>query len=371
MHFQKQKISLFAGSIILIFFFIEGLCRLLLPAHAPFLAHARTTPSAEVRSGWTPSWRGDINVDGVGGQTGSYTLRINPFGFRGASMKTAEKPEGTVRIFFMGGSFVEQLAMPEEKTFPSLLEKKLTETFPKIRFECVNAGISGFMSPDLPAQLQHQIMNYQPDLIVVTVPAANDLRYGTLPQYDPAHPLPSTALQKLKWYEFSRILHLLYRGIARWQQAHTSYADSLEKLQSQARKVPPSADVTSISLPVFEQNLRRLIAMAKEKSTSIILTSEPSIYTPTLSKAIRNQLWIGLMQPNLNLSPEFMREGMQRYNTAAAQLADQTQIPFVDLAGSIPKTPDFFYDDMHLSPSGSKVTAKSLEPAILKQIQQG
>ena len=148
------KISCFC---FLFLFALEALFRVWIPADTPFLQYPRRTPNAFIRSGWTPYFRGWLNIQGIGGQHGFYELRINPFGFRGRSMRTISKPPHTTRIFFMGGSFVEELSLPENKTFPAIVEKRLTGST-KIRFECINAGISGFMARDLVAQFKYQIL---------------------------------------------------------------------------------------------------------------------------------------------------------------------------------------------------------------------
>jgi len=344
---------------------LETITRGLLPSHSVWLEYARQAPNNFVRSGWTPNWRGRINIDGVGGQQGTYELNINPFGFRGQSMRTAEKPDKTFRVFFIGGSFVEQMALPEEKTFPSLIEKKLTATFPDRRVECVNAGISGFMSPDLVLQFQHQILNYQPDLLVVTAPAINDVRFGTLPEYDPAHPLPQNPEKKSSTLlSRSRLLHALYRFVGRYQQAHTPYSHSLKKFQAAAKATVYTSTQQSKAYDVFIRHLQTVIQLAKKEGVKIILMSEPSIYQTPLPPEIKEILWMGFMREDLNLSPHFLEKEMRSFNQASRMLAEQEETPFFDLSNSVPKSTAYFYDDVHLTPAGSHAVAEALYSAI-------
>jgi len=340
---------------------LEILTRLLVPADASLLKLPRWQNQGAVRSGWTPRWHGNINIEGVGGQKGSYELRINPFGFRGASMRTARKPAETVRIFFMGGSFVESLALPEEKTFPAQIEQRLSAAHPGTHYECVNAGLSGFMARDLVAQLKYSLLNYAPDILVVTVPAVNDLRYGTLPEFDPAHPAsPPSKPEPHGWVRSSRFLSLAVRLTGRFLRAHVPYSFALDHLRRDYQSVPKTTLAESHALPDFQAQLEALIRLAQENHIRLVLTSEPSIYQTPLPPQIENQLWLGLMRKNLNLSPEFLEKETRRFNQAAEMLAHESDVVWIDLAGQIPKTLDHFYDDMHLTPAGAKKTADAL-----------
>jgi len=144
----------------------------------------RTETHPYIRTEWTPGFERTYVIEGIAGQMGTMEFKINEWGFRSSSMKTAAKPGGTYRIFFLGGSTTEERFLPEEKTFPSLVEKKLSESLPGKRFECINGGISGYLAADTLSLLIYKVLYYEPDLVIVTL-GVNDLLYGTLPTYDP------------------------------------------------------------------------------------------------------------------------------------------------------------------------------------------
>jgi len=359
MQIKQGKLKLAAATLTGLFI-LEVVARCLVPSNSVWLEYARHAPSNFVRSGWTPNWKGMINIDGIGGQKGAYEFRVNSFGFRGQTMVTAQKEPNTFRIFFMGGSFVEEMAIPEEKTFPALIEKKLSSNFLNKQFECINAGISGFMSPDLIAQFEHQILNYQPDLIILTVPAINDLRYGTLPEYNPDRPLPPTEKPKKPLLSYSRSLYVLYRFAGRYQHEHTPYWKSLKKLRETAKKSPYTDIPTSKAHNTFIKNIYKIIQLAKNNNIRILLASEPSIYQTPLPPQIEEMLWVGYMRKEINLSPAFLEKEMSRFNAGAQLLAEKEGVDFIDLAQSIPKSSDYFYDDLHLTPLGSQKVAEIL-----------
>lgn len=73
-----------------------------------------------IRTDWVPGFERTCVIEGIAGQKGAMGFKINGFGFRAHSMKTAKKQVGTYRIFFWGGSTTEELYLPEEKniSFP-------------------------------------------------------------------------------------------------------------------------------------------------------------------------------------------------------------------------------------------------------------
>ncbi len=350
---------------------LEISARLLIPANAPFLQYPRRSTNPFVRSEWTPNYRGRININGIGGQKGSYELSINPFGFRGRSMQASQKPANTIRIFFQGGSLVESLAMPEDKTLSALVEQRLSASVPEQRFECLNAGLSGFMAADMLAQFQYQIMDYNPDILIITATAVNDLRYGTVPEYDPVH---HTGLQKSEdayslfqqLTRHSRFFFTFLRLASRLYQEWFPYTQALENYQRQYRRIPKTKMAASRALPDFENCLSRLIRLAKNRHVRVLLTSEPSIYQTPLPPEIENRLWMGLMRRNINLSPTFLEQETRRFNKAAEMLAKENDAEWIDLAAQIPKTLENFYDDMHLTPVGSTRVAEVIFHNLLK-----
>ena len=172
------------------------LTRLLIPIDPKQKTLDRSEDHPYIRTDWVPNFERTYIIDGIAGQTGVMNFKINEFGFRSSSMKTAKKPAGVYRIFFVGGSTTEELYLPEEKTFPFLVEKKLSREFPLRRFESINGGISRYLAADTFAALVYKVLYYEPDLVVVML-GINDLIYGTIPTYGPARAakLPQVPLQ--------------------------------------------------------------------------------------------------------------------------------------------------------------------------------
>jgi hypothetical protein len=110
-----------------------------------------------------------------------YEVRFNAKGWRENYEVALAAEPGTYRIFYVGDSFTKGVC-PEPFCVPTLVEEALNADFasPGLRYEVVNAGTSSH-SPILYYLLvRHYLLEYSPDLIVVSVDmtdVADDWRY--------------------------------------------------------------------------------------------------------------------------------------------------------------------------------------------------
>ena len=81
------------------------------------------------------------------------------------------KPDTTYRIFYIGDSFVEGKVATNE-SLPSLVEQKLEGR--EWQFEVINAGVASYSPVLYYILLRYQIMDFDPDLVVVVVDMTDD-----------------------------------------------------------------------------------------------------------------------------------------------------------------------------------------------------
>ncbi len=95
------------------------------------------------------------------------TININSHGFRGTEF-SAIKPENTYRIFVVGGSTAFGTGTTSDATtIPGFLQEKFDDkVFPK-NIEVINAGISGLFSGTEVGLIKEQILDFEPDLIII------------------------------------------------------------------------------------------------------------------------------------------------------------------------------------------------------------
>lgn len=108
---------------------------------------------------------------------GEAYVTINREGMRDRERARA-KPGGTVRIALLGDSMTEAVQVPLEKTLAAVLEGEL-QNHPRFggkKVEVLNFGVSGYGTAQQHLQLQHRVWQFQPDIVLLAVTTANDIR---------------------------------------------------------------------------------------------------------------------------------------------------------------------------------------------------
>ena len=101
---------------------------------------------------------------------------INSHGLRGPET-TYEKPPATFRILNLGDSIVMGWGVHEENTYGRRLESMLNEeSSGDLHFEVINAGVPGWNLENALAYLQAEGLKYEPDLILLGLTMANDVK---------------------------------------------------------------------------------------------------------------------------------------------------------------------------------------------------
>lgn len=115
-------------------------------------------------------------------------IEHNSAGFRRSSEVARAKPEGTYRIFLMGGSTAygtgglwphiqtEFEVLKNSETIDAYLEQQLHEQYPGARFEVINAAIPSIWTHHHLIYLNQTILNYQPDMVIL-VDGYNDFYF--------------------------------------------------------------------------------------------------------------------------------------------------------------------------------------------------
>lgn len=89
---------------------------------------------------------------------------INSRSFRGPEFSSQKSP-GTIRIFCLGGSTTAGNWVDDNETWPAFLEKYLRQHGQQV--EVINAGVQGWYSYQDLLRFKNEIVNYEPDLIIL------------------------------------------------------------------------------------------------------------------------------------------------------------------------------------------------------------
>jgi len=108
---------------------------------------------------------------------GNLFIRISSEGLRDREHGTA-KPPGTLRIAVLGDSYVEALQVRPEENFLAVMEGEIGACLAPagMKAEAINFGVSGYGTAQDLLMLRHRGWNYSPDVVVLAITTANDVR---------------------------------------------------------------------------------------------------------------------------------------------------------------------------------------------------
>jgi hypothetical protein len=124
-------------------------------------------------------YRGHALIPGISGwwkHEGKGWVSVNKDGLRDKNYNK-DKPKNTFRIAVVGDSFAEAIQVNEDKTFWSLMEKKLPqcEQFKQQNIEVINFGVGDYGTAQEYMTLKHHVSQYSPDLVILAVFTGNDI----------------------------------------------------------------------------------------------------------------------------------------------------------------------------------------------------
>lgn len=104
-------------------------------------------------------------------------VTINSQGLRDVERPGYARPAGVRRILLLGDSYVEGLRVPLEQTFGKVLEAQLNaDAGPGLRYEVINAGVSGWGTDQQLLWFRSEGFKYRPDLVVLAFFPGNDFQ---------------------------------------------------------------------------------------------------------------------------------------------------------------------------------------------------
>lgn len=184
------------------------------------------------------------------------TYRVNASGFRGPE-PTDPKPPGARRVVAIGESVTFGLGVPEEWSFVSRLPEFLGPSAGTV--EIANGGVPGYTSCQGRLLLESTALTWEPDAVLFYFGAGNESRAASLTDRERGSRAPSSLLRRLGGL---RILQALGTLLAR-----------------------PPAETRTVRVPLseFEDDLERMVALAREANALPVLVVPP--VSPELGRA--------------------------------------------------------------------------------------
>jgi len=189
--------------------------------------------------------------------------RTNGHGMRDLEPVTDAEGE-LARIAVLGDSVTFGFGVPEESTYPRVLEVLLNERQPGGAgrlYDVLNFGVGGYSTRDEALVLEHKALAFEPDLVIVGY-SLND------PEIEPFQPLHTHYLEPA-WWRHSHLLRLAHKALRqrdverlgggdyhRYLHAHPAKWKSVEQAFADIRRVADGAGC-DVLVAIFPQVMKR------------------------------------------------------------------------------------------------------------------
>jgi len=365
---RSAAIILSLGSFVITLLIAEVVLAAFFPFPDPYYPHkVRPTEREYVPSSFAPHDTFHLAVeDNLPGVTGTSVFTTNDVGFRGGAL-ARPKPENELRIFLVGGSSLECFYLDDSEVISRRLEERLTARIPAPRrVRVYNSAKSGDRTFDHLAMVVHRIAHLEPDLIVVMA-GVNDLR-GAMIDIDYLLFRP----KKERW-SFTQLLRLAATEFQLPRRAYAVLRQSSERelleeitLTSDIkgdvdlrRSRPVTARAPKENLPAYVKNLHTLVSAARGAGAELVLLTQPTTWNSKVDPRAEQWHWMTLVGGEA-YREDLMDAAMERYNDGLREVARAHNTPLLDLSAALPKSLDFFYDDVHFNVRGADTTASLL-----------
>ena len=302
-------------------------------------------------------------------------LHINSNGFRGEEIQK-KKPAGVYRIFILGGSTVLNRPVPFEENSARVLEKMLNSYYTDKKFEVMNAGAEDYTTEHSIIQYMFKIKDFQPDLIIM-YHGINDMTASCTPNYNSYGEYKSDYSNKystlynmvINYFKPKPIVILLSYDFVRHFLVSSLYSDILNPFRTYNGNLPDPSDKPAPmdfpSIESYKRNLQDMINVTKADGVKLILGDQPSLFNKKLNLALQWQVQRICVKNNAYPNIDSITNGLNNFNNAAKTIAEENNIPFVDIASMLPKNLNYFWDIVHFKANSNKIVAQAFFDSIV------
>ncbi|MBI5669928.1 MAG: SGNH/GDSL hydrolase family protein [Chloroflexi bacterium] len=285
----------------------------------------------------------------------------NSLGYRGREVQQP-KPAGTFRIVALGGSTTYGFGLPRwEDAYPAQLETILREQYGYEQVEVINAGVEWYTSWEMLANFAFRVLDLDPDLIIL-YEATNDVSFRLVdPQYytglNPSRGIWRTDYSYLGPSVLYRVLALNLAWIPNPASIENQIApltpipacglifEADRPLCSNLALTPQA--VLAANPPIYtERNYRNIIAMAHSNEVAVLLSTWAYFPDPISGLPYENYL-----------AYPFWQDAIAEQNAVVVRLARELNVPYIDLAATMPYNAAFWIDGSHMTALGTQEQA--------------
>ena len=369
----RGNIALVLLSTVLSIIAVEAMLRAVAPIADPYKLNKRRPNVVQtyLRSSFPANLRVRLSTEeGLPGMDGSETtFSTNNVGLRGDSL-AMPKPDDELRVFVVGGSTTETLYLDDRQALTRILQDRLDTLVSGKRVKVYGAGKSGARSYDHIEMIAHRLVHLDPDALIVFA-GINDLRaamYGRdFLMLPPALGAPDTEWSLMQLMRFAmtefqlgrRLFSLLkpdeYRDAVEQITLRSNFRRSVEMREALPVSVsPPRTDVKR-----YRANLISIVGIARSHGIDLVFLTQATTWNSRVDSTIAKWHWM-TGGPDSAYREEALDQAMEAYNDAVRAVAAEFDVPLLDLARLLPKSGEYFYDDVHFNPRGAETVGARL-----------
>ena len=275
----------------------------------------------------------------------------NSLGYRGDEFPL-KKPEGIYRIVVLGGSSTYDVRIENNADiFTAQLQKQLKEDYSYQNVQVINAGVPGYNSWELLANLEFRVLDLDPDLVII-YEGVNDVHARLVEpsvyRGDDLGRRQAWQAPRVALWEHSALLRILSRTMNTSRQVgiddfvssptYLSWPFDYRLLEDNLDPV----EILKENPPVyFQQNLENMVAVAKEHNVKIMFSTWA--YSPYLKDYA---------------AETYYQQGFKENNAVVKAVATDQHIPLFDFAAVMPQDAKYWADGRHSNEAGALVKAR-------------
>jgi hypothetical protein len=292
----------------------------------------------------------------------------NSLGLRGPELPRDR--EHILTVITIGGSTTECHFLNDEKTWPFLLGKELSDPFPGCWLN--NAGLDGHSTYGHIVLLNDHVKQLRPS-VVLFLTGSNDVETSGPSFHDKLNTRGAFSDLKHYLFENSEVLNLLLNLSRGWRaQKFNNTTNSLLVLDKDKKLVLPDSVMEkrlAQQKPFLDAYRSRLLQLADTCLAWHILPifiTQPNLFGIGKDSLTGADLELFPAIPgDKNINGKLIWNMLEAYNNVTRSVCIQKQLPVIDLGREMPKNSLYFYDMGHYTNEGAEKVAEILAVGLI------
>jgi lysophospholipase L1-like esterase len=314
-------------------------------------------------------------------QRATITNRINPkldpvivntrnsLGFRGPEPPDAAAWNKRLTLITVGGSTTECHFLSDSLTWPFLLGRQLTDSFPDCWLN--NAGLDGHTTFGHLVLLNDHIKKLQP-AVVLFLTGMNDVETPAPSFHDKLNTRGAYTDLKHWLFENSEVLNLALNMVRGWRAQHFNNTtnDMLVLNKIEERAIPDAAagrrlDAQKPFLDAYRARLESLADTCTGNHILPVFLTQPNLFGYGIDSLSGANLERYPIAGDDSLNGGLIWKMLEEYNDVTRSVCREKKLPLIDLAHLMPKNSLYYYDMSHFTNAGASEVARLVDRALV------